>query len=121
MENSGYTIGYLSKVEISKKALPVSTLILLSRILDVSPLDIFGEATDTSPACLPKKTEIPVLVRDRTLLGYTYQMLSQKFHDRYMQPYALTLPKKGKSDCPPSKHRVEECRSETPGITIRPK
>lgn len=97
-KKTGFTKGYLSKIENTRKAPPVSTLIMLSRALDISLSDIFGETTDRSPACLVKKTERPVMVRDGTLFGYAYQMLAHKFYGKHMQPYILTLPRKAKEN-----------------------
>jgi len=92
-KRTGFTKGYLSKIENTKKAPPVSTLIVLSKALEISLSDIFGETTDRSPACLVKKKERPVMVRDGTVFGYAYQMLAHKFYNKHMQPYILTLPK----------------------------
>jgi len=97
-KETGFTKGYLSKIENTKKAPPVSTLIILSKALDISLSDIFGEKTDRRPACLVKKKERTVVVRDGTLFGYAYQKLADKFIDKHMQPYVLTLPKRVKKN-----------------------
>jgi transcriptional regulator with XRE-family HTH domain len=97
-EKTGFTKGYLSKIENTPKAPPVSTLIVLSKALDISLSDFFGETTDRSPACLVRKEERPVMVRDGTLFGYAYQMLAHKFYNKHMQPYILTLPKRVKEN-----------------------
>jgi transcriptional regulator with XRE-family HTH domain len=97
-EKTGFTKGYLSRIETTPKAPPVSTLIILSKALEISLSDIFGEKTDRRPACLVKKGERTVVVRDGTLFGYAYQKLADKFTDKHMQPYVLTLPKKVKKN-----------------------
>ena len=97
-ERTGFTKGYLSKIENTPKAPPVSTLIVLSKALDISLSDIFEETTDRSPACLVKKKERPVMMRDGTLFGYAYQMLAHQFYGKHMQPYILTLPKRVKKN-----------------------
>ena len=95
---TGFTRGYLSKIENTKKAPPVSTLIVLSKALEISISDIFGETADRNPACLVKKNERPVMVRDGTVFGYAYQMLAHKFYNKHMHPYLLTLPKNVKEN-----------------------
>ena len=106
-KRTGFTRGYLSKIENTRKAPPVSTLIVLSKALNISLSDIFGETTDRSPACLVKKKERPVMVRDGTIFGYAYQMLAHKFYNKHMHPYILTLPKDVKEN-PPFQHAGEE-------------
>jgi transcriptional regulator with XRE-family HTH domain len=92
-QKTGFTKGYLSKVENTEKAPPVSTLIVIAKALNISISDIFGETADRDSACLVKKHERPVMMRDGTVFGYAYQMLAHKFYDKHMQPYVLTLPK----------------------------
>jgi DNA-binding XRE family transcriptional regulator len=48
-EKTGFTKGYLSKVENTKKAPPVSTLIVLAKALEVSLSEIFGEKEKRVP------------------------------------------------------------------------
>jgi len=107
-KKTGFTKGYLSKIENTEKAPPVSTLIMLSRALNVSLSDFFGETADQNPACLVKKKERPVMVRDGTLFGYAYQMLAHKFYNKHMQPYILTLPKRVKEKNTRFQHTGEE-------------
>jgi transcriptional regulator with XRE-family HTH domain len=95
---TGFTKGYLSKIENTKKAPPVSTLMVLSKALGISISDIFGETVDRNPACLVKKNERPVMVRDGTVFGYAYQMLVHKFYNKHMHPYLLTLPENVKEN-----------------------
>ncbi len=97
-EKSGFTKGYLSKIENTPKAPPVSTLIIILKVLDITLSDIFGERTDRTPACLVKKNERTVVLRDGTLFGYAYQKLADKFYDKHMQPYVLTLPRRVKKN-----------------------
>jgi len=48
-KKSGFTQGYLSKVENSDKAPPVSTRIRLARVLEVGISDLFGETETRNP------------------------------------------------------------------------
>jgi transcriptional regulator with XRE-family HTH domain len=97
-KETGFTKGYLSRIENTPKAPPVSTLIILSKALDISLSDIFGEKKERKSACLVKKGERTVVVQDGTLFGYAYEKLADKFTDKHMQPYVLTLPKRLKKN-----------------------
>lgn len=106
-DKSGFTKGYLSKVETSQKAPPVSTLITLANVMDITLSDIFGESENKSPICLVKKEERCNIARDGSVFGYSYETLAHKFHDKHMEPYLLTLPVKPKENAV-FQHRGEE-------------
>ncbi len=91
-EKTGYTKGYLSKIENSEKPPPVSTLINLSKALSISISEIFGEVEENSPICLIKKSERRTIARDGSVFGYAYETLAHKFHNKKMEPYFLTIP-----------------------------
>jgi transcriptional regulator with XRE-family HTH domain len=95
---TGYTKGYLSKIENSEKATPVSTLINLAKSLNTSLSEIFGEVEENSPICLVKMSERRTIARDGSVFGYAYQTLAHKFHNKHMEPYILTLPLKPKGN-----------------------
>jgi transcriptional regulator with XRE-family HTH domain len=91
-EKTGYTKGYLSKIENSEKAPPVSTIINLAKALNISISEIFGEIDESSPICLIKKEERRTIARDGSVFGYAYQTLAHRFHNKKMEPYFLTIP-----------------------------
>ena len=91
-KRTGFTKGYLSKIENSEKAPPVSTIINLAKALNIKISDIFGETEESSPICVVKKADRRALVRDGTLFGYAYQTLAHKFYNKKMEPYFLTIP-----------------------------
>jgi transcriptional regulator with XRE-family HTH domain len=106
-EKTGFTKGYLSKVENTKKAPPVSTLIVLAKALEVSLSEIFGENGEKSSLSLVKRNERQVVARNGTVFGYSYQTLAHKFYKKHMEPYILTLPVKPKQ-VPLYQHEGEE-------------
>lgn len=106
-DRTGFTKGYLSKVEKSEKAPPVSTLITLANAMDITLSDIFGEAENKRPISLVKKKERCNIAHDGSLFGYSYQTLAHKFHDKHMEPYLLTLPVSPKENAV-FQHRGEE-------------
>jgi transcriptional regulator with XRE-family HTH domain len=91
-QRTGFSKGYLSKIENTKKAPPVSTLIKLSKVLNVSISEIFGEVPDRDPFCLVKKGERRMMARDGSVLGYAYETLAHKYFNKHMEPFVVTLP-----------------------------
>lgn len=91
-EKTGYTKGYLSKIENSEKGPPVSTLINLARALNITISEIFGETDESGPVCVVKKSDRRIIARDGTVFGYAYQTLAHKFRNKHMEPYFLTVP-----------------------------
>ena len=92
-EKCGVTKGYLSKVENSDKAPPVSTLINIAAGLDVGISEIFGEDQLAPSLTLIKKKNRPIMARDGTRFGYSYETLAHNYPRKHMEPYILTIPK----------------------------
>jgi transcriptional regulator with XRE-family HTH domain len=63
-EITGFTKGYLSKVENTKKAPPISTLIVLAKALEISLSEILGETAEMNKITLVKKTERQIIARN---------------------------------------------------------
>jgi transcriptional regulator with XRE-family HTH domain len=89
---TGFTKGYLSKVEKSAKAPPVSTLGTIARALGVTISSLLGEESPATPICLVKKGERPLITRDGTRFEYSYEAVAHKFTNKMMEPFVLTLP-----------------------------
>jgi len=96
-DQAGFTKGYLSKVENSKKSPPVSTLINSATALGVSIGTIFAEEETETSIILVKKSERKTIARDGTAFGYAFEPLASKFPNRLMEPHILTLPVKPKA------------------------
>jgi transcriptional regulator with XRE-family HTH domain len=107
-EKTHFSVGYLSKVENSKKAPPVSTLIVITKTLNVSLSDIFGEVPTETSICLVKKNQRQEMARGGTVFGYSYQTLAHKFIHKQMDPYILTIPLKEPKERPLFQHEGEE-------------
>ncbi len=104
---TGFTKGYLSKVETSDKAPPVSTLINIAAAFKVSVSELLGEQLDTEGAAVVKKEERQLMARDGTAFGYSYETLAHKFTHKHMAPYILTIPE-GIEQHPLFQHEGEE-------------
>jgi transcriptional regulator with XRE-family HTH domain len=89
---TGFTKGYLSKVEKSGKSPPVSTLGILARALGVTISAILGEANRSVPFCHVKKGAGPLISRDGTAFGYSFEAIAYHFPNKKMEPFILTLP-----------------------------
>jgi transcriptional regulator with XRE-family HTH domain len=94
---TGFTKGYLSKVENSKKAPPVSTLLVLAKALGVHISVIFSEQENKTTITLVKKSERTTMARNGSAFGYSYEPLAHTFPQRRMDPYILTLPARSRS------------------------
>lgn len=86
------TKGYLSKVENSKKAPPVSTLLNIADALDLSISALFGEPGEPNSLSLVRKADRQIMARDGTSFGYSFQTVAHKYPNKAMEPYILTIP-----------------------------
>lgn len=88
---TGYTSGYLSKVENSEKAPPVSTLIGLAKALGVDIEAFFSEEEEKiSFSLLRKKERLEMGDPAGNLADYAYEPLVSSYPNRKMNPYILT-------------------------------
>jgi len=87
-----FSKGYLSKVETSLKAPPVSTLGKIARALGVNISILLGEDSPATSISFVKKGERPLISRPGTSVEYSYEAVAHKFHNKIMDPFVLTLP-----------------------------
>jgi len=105
---SGFTKGYISKVEKSKKAPPVSTLGKISKVLGIPISVLLGVNDQVSDICFVKNNDRPAMAGRGTKFGYCYEALSHPFAGKHMEPFILSYPHK-KADPPVwFKHEGEE-------------
>jgi len=91
---TGLTKGYLSRIENSKKAPPVSTLAKISKAMGVDITEFF-----TENASIPAATDISIIKKKETLQvgrkgaphGYVYEALAYRMPGKNMEPYAITV------------------------------
>lgn len=106
-QKTGFTKGYLSKVEHSSKAPPVSTLINIAVGLGVNISDIFGQIEEYRSFSMVKKRDRQIMARDGTAFGYSYETLAHSFSPKRMEPYILTIPANIRKN-PMFRHKGEE-------------
>lgn len=83
---------YLSRVETSSKAPPVSTLLALAQALETTVGRLLGEEEASDKISIVKKADRPEVTRDGTAFGYSYSSLVQGHPDKRLEAYVLTLP-----------------------------
>ncbi|MBW2636152.1 MAG: helix-turn-helix transcriptional regulator [Deltaproteobacteria bacterium] len=93
---SGYTKGYISKLEKSEKAPPLSTLSNIAKVLGVTTSVLLGESARRTSISFIRKDERSVIAGIGTAFGYAYESIAHNYPDRNMQPFVLTLPVKPK-------------------------
>jgi len=90
---AGLTKGYISKIEHSQKAPPLSTLGKIAKALDteVSFLiaDRSSEVPENTNLCIVRKNERKEVVSRGTFYGYHYESLAYKKIGKSMEPYIL--------------------------------
>ena len=91
-DKTGFTKGYLSRVENSKKAPPVATLIRIATALEVTLSDIFEEQKSQDYVSLVKRGERRSMARPGTIFGYYYETLTRNYATKSMHPYIMTKP-----------------------------
>lgn len=89
---TGYSKGYLSKVEKSEKAPPVSTLSVIARELDITVSNLLAEEPQHDSICLVRKNERELMASTGEDFGYAYEALANPYLDKHMEPFILSYP-----------------------------
>ncbi len=93
---TGFTKGYLSRIEKSLKSPPLSTLGIIARVLGITISFLVGEEGQQTSFSIVKKGERPLMARKGTAFEYSYEAVAHTFPNKKMEPYILTLPLKPK-------------------------
>lgn len=107
-DRTGLSKGYLSKMEKSKKAPPVSTLINIAKALNVTFSFLLGEINEENSILVVRKNERPILSQPATEFGYSYEALGHSYPDKQMYPYILRFPSNQKEKYK-FQHDSQEC------------
>jgi transcriptional regulator with XRE-family HTH domain len=94
--HTGFTKGYLSRIEKSEKSPPLSTLGIISRVLGITISFLVGEEEQQTSFGLVKKGERPLIARKGVSVEYSYEAVAHTFPNKSMDPFILTLPLKPK-------------------------
>lgn len=92
---TGFTKGYLSKIENSKKLPPIGTLSRIAQALgtDITDLLQAAPADNGRGFCVVRANERKSVVRGGTAFGYDYSSLAYKKADKKMEPFLFTFPR----------------------------
>lgn len=91
---TGFTKGYLSKIENSKKVPPIGSLSRIARALKTEITDLLhspGNGSDRAFCVVRAGERLPV-VRGGTAFGYDYVSLADTRSHKNMEPFLFTFP-----------------------------
>jgi len=91
-DKTGFSKGYLSKVEKSEKAPPVATLSVIARELGVTVSVILGEETIHDSICLVRENERMLMAKNGEDFGYAFEALANPYPNKHMEPFILSYP-----------------------------
>jgi transcriptional regulator with XRE-family HTH domain len=91
-DKTGYSKGYLSKVEKSDKAPPVATLSTIARELGVTVASFLGEGPQNDNICVVKKSERTLMAKTGEEFGYAWEALANPYPNKHMEPFILSYP-----------------------------
>ncbi len=91
---TGFTKGYLSKIENSKKVPPIGTLSRIARALktEITELLHVEPAGNARAFCVVRANERLPVVRGGTAFGYDYVSLADTKSQKKMEPFLFTFP-----------------------------
>ena len=91
-DETGFSKGYLSKVEKSDKAPPVATLSVIAKALGVAVSSILGEEAGSGSICLVRENERLRMAKNGQEFGYAYEALANPYPNKHMEPFILSYP-----------------------------
>lgn len=94
-DKTGFSKGYLSKVEKSEKAPPVATLSVIAKKLGVTVSNILGEEAAAGSICLVRQNERILMPKTGEKIGYAYEALADPYPHKHMEPFILSYPSDG--------------------------
>ena len=92
---TGFTKGYLSKIENARKVPPIGTLARLAAALDVDIAHFFRSrhSANQDRVSLVRARERQPVVRGGTAFGYDYASLAHERRDKRMEPFLFSFPR----------------------------
>lgn len=92
---TGFTKGYLSKIENSKVIPPIGTLVKIARVLQTDISDLLGTESSierNNGICIVRSWERETIMRGGSSFGYDYVALANKKHRKHMEPFIMVFP-----------------------------
>jgi transcriptional regulator with XRE-family HTH domain len=100
-ETTGFTKGYLSKVENSKAIPPIGTLIKIARALNVDVSDLLEaepNGDDGQLISIVRSWQRESVIRGDSSFGYDYSSLARARSNKKMEPFLMILPSEVERD-----------------------
>ncbi|MGO9134421.1 MAG: helix-turn-helix domain-containing protein [Methylovirgula sp.] len=92
---TGFTKGYVSKIENSKVIPPIGTLIKIAQVLNADLADLFDPKranTGHDVVSVVRADEREPVIRGGTSFGYDYVALAHKRRSKQMEPFIMVFP-----------------------------
>jgi DNA-binding XRE family transcriptional regulator len=92
---TGFTKGYVSKIENSKVIPPIGTLIKIAQVLNADLPELFDERrapAANDAVCVVRAGEREPVVRGGSSFGYDYVALAHKRRNKRMEPFIMLFP-----------------------------
>lgn len=92
---TGFTKGYLSKIENSKVIPPIGTLVKIAQVLQTDISDLLGTESSVernNGICIVRSWERESILRGGSSFGYDYMALANKKHRKHMEPFIMVFP-----------------------------
>jgi transcriptional regulator with XRE-family HTH domain len=88
---TGFTKGYLSKIENSKAIPPIGTLIRIARELGAEIADLLQSAKNSQaePISIVRRDQRQRVLKGGASFGYDYIALAEDRHDKCMEPFIM--------------------------------
>lgn len=104
---AGLSKGYLSKLERNLKTPPISTLSNIARVLGVEIAQFFRPGGDHPRITLVRLDERTKVRDTGERFGYSYESLADRFQDKAVEPFIITMPP-GAQEHPLFSHEGQE-------------
>lgn len=92
---TGFTKGYLSKIENSKVIPPIGTLVKIAQALRTDLAELLETETQVERndgICIVRSWERETIVRGGSSFGYDYMALANKKRHKHMEPFIMVFP-----------------------------
>jgi len=90
-KRAGLSKSTVSKIETGRISPPISTLMRIAEALDTSLAEFFVEPDVDPPFVLTRKGEAPIITRNGSHLGYSYEALVSEVRHKKVIPFLLTI------------------------------
>ncbi|MGC9323312.1 MAG: helix-turn-helix domain-containing protein [Desulfomonilia bacterium] len=88
---TGFTKGYLSKIERGLQSPPIATLSKIADALNVEIADFLERKVNNLKCSIVRSTERKPVAQRGNIFGYFYESIAYKKHNKVMNPFIITL------------------------------